>query len=216
MTKNIIITIGRQFGSGGHEIANRLAQRLDLPMYDRNLIKMAAEEMKISPSAAEAVDESGLNRFLAYYLTAPTDYSTYMMNVEPGQPLSEQVYEKQSEIIRKLAGRSDCIMVGRCADYLLAEEPGLINVFICADRADRAKRIMEKYDLSERKALERMKKIDRDRRYYYELHTGRDWGSWDAHQLILNISMLGMDRAVDMLAALYEEKKKELCADKPE
>ena len=92
MMQHTIITIGRQFGSGGHEIGNRLAQKLDIPLYDRNLVRMAAEELNITSSAAEEVDETGLNRFLAYYSTAPMDYTSYYLNdFQAGQPLSEQV-----------------------------------------------------------------------------------------------------------------------------
>lgn len=208
MTNHIIVTIGRQFGSGGHEIGNRLAERLDIPLYDRNLVNMAAEQMKISPDAAEEVDETGLNRFLAYYASAPVDYSSYYMtNIEMGQPLSEQLYQVQSEIIKKLADRSSCVIVGRCADYLLAGEPGLINVFITASKEDRVKRISEKYGLSERKAADRIKKIDRERRYYYELHTGKDWGSIESHDLLLNVSTMGIEGAVKALEALYKAKK---------
>ena len=208
MTNHIIVTIGRQFGSGGHEIGNKLAERLDIPLYDRNLVNMAAEQMKISPDAAEEVDETGLSRFLAYYASAPVDYSSYYMtNIEMGQPLSEQLYQVQSEIIKRLAGRSSCVIVGRCADSLLADEPNLINVFITASKEDRVKRIVEKYGLTERKAADRIKKIDRERRYYYELHTGKDWGSIESHDMLLNVSAMGIDGAVDALEALYKAKK---------
>lgn len=208
MTNHIIVTIGRQFGSGGHEIGNKLAERLDIPLYDRNLVNMAAEQMKISPDAAEEVDETGLSRFLAYYASVPVDYSSYYMtNIEMGQPLSEQLYQVQSEIIKRLAGRSSCVIVGRCADSLLADEPNLINVFITASKEDRVKRIVEKYGLTERKAAERIKKIDRERRYYYELHTGKDWGSIESHDMLLNVSAMGIEGAVDALEALYKAKK---------
>ena len=208
MTNHIIVTIGRQFGSGGHEIGNKLAERLDIPLYDRNLVNMAAEQMKISPDAAEEVDETGLSRFLAYYASVPVDYSSYYMtNIEMGQPLSEQLYQVQSEIIKRLAGRSSCVIVGRCADSLLSDEPNLINVFITASKEDRVKRIVEKYGLTERKAAERIKKIDRERRYYYELHTGKDWGSIESHDMLLNVSAMGIEGAVDALEALYKAKK---------
>lgn len=211
MTKHVIVTIGRQFGSGGHEIGNRLAKRLDIPLYDRNLVRMAAEELKITDQAAMAVDETGLNRFLAYYSKAPIDYAGYYMNNQNlGEPLNEQLHRAQTEIIKRLAGRGSCVMVGRCADYVLKDEPGLINVFVVADKQDRVKRVSEKYGLSERKAADQMKKIDRERRYYYELHTGRDWGCAESHPLMLNVSMLGMEHAVDVLAALFEAKKEEL------
>ncbi len=211
MAKHVIIAIGRQFGSGGHEIGNRLAQKLDIPLYDRNLVRMAAEELNITSSAAEEVDETGLNRFLAYYSTAPMDYTSYYLNdFQAGQPLSEQVYYAQRAIMQKLASRSSCVMVGRCADYVLEEEPGLISVFVIASKEDKIRRIAKKYQLSDKKAADKIRKVDRERRYYYELHTGRDWGSPESHQIVLNVSMLGMDQAVEVLAALYEEKKKEL------
>lgn len=210
MTNHIIVSIGRQFGSGGHEIGNKLSERLDIPLYDRNLVRMAAEQLKISDEAAEEVDETSLNRFLAYYASAPVDYTMYytsMTSAEMGQPLSEQIYQAETQIIKRLAARSSCIIVGRCADHILAEEPGLINVFITASKEDRIKRIAQRYDLTERKAADRIKKVDRERRYYYELHTGKDWGSVDSHGIFLNVSMLGIDGAVDTLEALFKAKK---------
>ena len=119
------------------------------------------------------------------------------------QPLTEQVYALQSEIIRKLADRGPCVIVGRCGDYVLREYPGLINVFICADREDRIRRIAQRYDMSERKAAEKIKRIDRERRYYYESHTGMEWGSIEAHQVLLNVSRLGLEGTVDLLEMMY-------------
>lgn len=211
MANNVIITIGRQFGSGGHEIGNKLANKLDIPLYDRNLVKMAAEELKISDSAVESVDEIGLNRFLTYYASAPVDYTSYYLeNEDLGQPLSQQVYFAQAKLIKKLADRSSCVMVGRCADYILADEPGLLNIFITADKEERIARIAKKYGISDKKAADKIKKVDRERRYYYEFHTGEDWGSTEAHQMILNSSTLGIDRTVDILAAIYKELDQKL------
>ena len=116
------------------------------------------------------------------------EYSSYIKSEEYVQPLTEQVYELQSEIIRKLADRSSCVIIGRCADYVLRNNPQCINVFICASMEDRIHRIVERYDLSERKAADRIKKIDRERRYYYESHTGQEWGSISSHQILLNVS----------------------------
>ena len=204
MAEHKIVTIGRQFGSGGHEIGNRLATRLDIPLYDNNLVRMVAEKLDIREETAQAVDETTLNSFLAGYVIAPTEYSTYINATEYIQPLSEQVYELQCEIIRKLAERGSCVIVGRCADFVLRDNPNLINVFICADKEDRIKRIAQRYDLSERKAADRIKKIDRERKYYYESHTGLDWGSVQAHQMLLNASRLGMEKTVDILEELYK------------
>ena len=204
MAEHKIVTIGRQFGSGGHEIGNRLATRLDIPLYDNNLVRMVAEKLDIREETAQAVDETTLNSFLAGYVIAPMEYSTYINATECIQPLSEQVYELQCEIIRKLAERGSCVIVGRCADFVLRDNPNLINVFICADKEDRIKRIAQRYDLSERKAADRIKKIDRERKYYYESHTGLDWGSVQAHQMLLNASRLGMEKTVDILEELYK------------
>lgn len=203
MAEHKIVTIGRQFGSGGHEIGNLLATRLDIPLYDNNLVRMVAEKLDITEETAQAVDETTLNSFLAGYVIAPIEYASSFQSNEQTMPLNEQVYELQSEIIRRLSARGSCVIVGRCADYILRENPNCMNVFICADLEDRIQRIAERYDMSEKKAAEKIKKIDRERRYYYESHTGYDWGSMEAHQVLLNVSRLGMERTVDILEAMY-------------
>lgn len=203
MEEHKIIAIGRQFGSGGHEIGNMLATRLDIPLYDNNLVRMVAEKLDIREETAQAVDETTLNSFLSGYVLAPIEYSTNLDETENIQPLNEQVFELQTEIIRKLAKRSSCVIVGRCADYILRENKNCIGVFICADRQDRIKRIAMRYDLSERKAADKIKKIDRERKYYYESHTGQEWGSMDTHQVILNASRLGIEKTVDVLEMIY-------------
>ena len=181
MTEHKIITIGRQFGSGGHEIGNCLATRLNIPLYDNNLVRMVAEKLDIREETAQAVDETTLNSFLEGYVLAPIQRTGSAAD-DYTQPLTEQVYALQSEIIRKLADRGPCVIVGRCGDYVLREYPGLINVFICADR---------------------IKRIDRERRYYYESHTGMEWGSIEAHQVLLNVSRLGLEGTVDLLEMMY-------------
>ncbi|MGF0032033.1 AAA family ATPase [Bariatricus sp. SGI.154] len=203
MAEHKIVTIGRQFGSGGHEIGNILATRLDIPLYDNNLVRMVAEKLDIREETARAVDETTLNSFLAGYVIAPIEYTSAIREAEYTPPLNEQVYELQSDIIRRLSERGPCVIVGRCADYVLQDNPNCINVFICADLEDRIQRIAKRYDLSEKKAADKIKKIDRERKYYYESHTGLDWGSVEAHQVLLNVSRLGMERTVDILEMMY-------------
>ncbi len=203
MKRNKIVTIGREFGSGGHEIGNLLATRLDIPLYDNNLVRMVAEKLDIREETAQAVDETSLNGFLKGFVISPIEYSASMKNEEYARPLSEQVYELQCEIIRKLADRGPCVFVGRCADYVLKDQAECINIFICAQLEDRIKRISERYNLSERKAEDKIRKIDRERKYYYESHTGLYWGELDSHQMFFNVSMLGIKRTVDILEAIY-------------
>lgn len=199
MTEHRIITIGREFGSGGHEIGNLLATRLDIPLYDNNLIRMVAEKLDIREETARAVDETTLNSFLAGFIFEPIEESSRLNGTEYVPPLTQQVYELQCDIIRKLAERGPCIIVGRCADFVLRDHKNCINVFICADWEDRVERIAAKYDISQRKAVDKIKKMDRERRNYYESHTGQEWGSIDSHHMLLNVSRLGMDRTVDIL-----------------
>lgn len=204
MADHKIITIGRQFGSGGHEIGNLLATRLDIPLYDNNLVRMVAKKLDIREETARAVDETTLNSFLSGYVLAPMEYSRNADSIETIQPLNEQVYELQTEIIRKLAERGSCVIVGRCADYVLKDYGNCIDVFICADKEERIKRIAKRYDMSERKAVDKIAKVDRERRYYYESHTGMEWGSKDTHQIVLNASRLGIERTVDVLEMIYK------------
>lgn len=209
MTKNTIITIGRQFGSGGHEIGELLAKKLGIPFYDRNLVKMAAEELHITEEQAELEDEKKLMSIVSNYNLAMGGYNDFMANAEFYAPVGRDLYAVQSAIIKKLAQKGSCVIVGRCADYVLKDYPGCINVFICASKEDRKNRVMDKYHLSERKVAEKMKKIDRERKYYYETYSGKEWGSIQSHQILMNSSLLGKEKIVEYLAALYKEQQEE-------
>ena len=209
MTKNTIITIGRQFGSGGHEIGELLAKKLGIPFYDRNLVKMAAEELHITEEQAELEDEKKLMSIVSNYNLAMGGYNDFMANAEFYAPVERDLYAVQSAIIKKLAQKGSCVIVGRCADYVLKDYPGCINVFICASKEDRKNRVMDEYHLSERKAAEKMKKIDRERKYYYETYSGKEWGSIQSHQILMNSSLLGKEKIVEYLAALYNEQQEE-------
>ena len=209
MTKNTIITIGRQFGSGGHEIGELLAKKLGIPFYDRNLVKMAAEELHITEEQAELEDEKKLMSIVSNYNLAMGGYNDFMANAEFYAPVGRDLYAVQSAIIKKLAQKGSCVIVGRCADYVLKDYPGCINVFICASKEDRKNRVMDKYHLSERKAAEKMKKIDRERKYYYETYSGKVCGSIQSHQILMNSSLLGKEKIVEYLAALYNEQQEE-------
>lgn len=208
MKKNTIITIGRQFGSGGHEVGKRLSDRLGIPMYDRNLIQMAAKELGVSSDAAEEVDETILGRFLSGYVVNTGNYTTYVSDMEiETTPLSDQLFKKQSEMIRYLADKGPCIIIGRCADYILEDEFPCINAFIYAEIKDRIERIMRIYNLNEEEAWEKIKKVDRERKLYYEAHTGSSWGSIESHQMLFNVSLMEMEDVVDVLAAMWRARR---------
>ena len=205
MMQHTIITIGRQFGSGGHEVGNRLAERLDIPLYDHNLIHMAAQELRISNEDATKVDETILGRFLSAYAASSIEYRVFMNSDESGQTLTDRVFDRQCAIIRKLAEEGPGIFVGRCADYVLGDYTNCINTFIYAYKDDRIRRIMKLYKLDEKQAVDKVKKTDRERKNYYEARTKRTWGSIEANAMMFNTSLLGIDGAVDALEAIYKK-----------
>lgn len=197
-----IITIARQFGSGGHEAAQKLSDILEIPLYDRNLVEMAAEKMGQSPVSIEKVDESALTTFLATYQIPkePNSVTGY------GLSLNDSTYVTQTIIIEALAKKGPCIIVGRCGDYVLRNYPDLVDVFLCASMEDRVRRIMERYNFSERDALSAIKSTDRRRKTYYENYTRRKWGTIDSHQMLFNLSRLGMDRTIEIIKGIYERE----------
>ncbi len=205
MTEHTIITIGRQFGSGGHAVGNLLSERLQIPLYDHNLIRMAAQQLKISDEDASKVDETMLGRFLSAYVVNSGDYTAFMSGEESGTPLSERVYRVQEALIQKFAEQGPCIFVGRCADYILGDYSNCINAFIYAYKEDRIRRIMKIYKLEEKQAWDKIKKIDRERRLYYEARTGREWGSIEGTAMVFNASLLGIDGVADALEAIYHK-----------
>ena len=205
MMDHTIITIGRQFGSGGHEVGNRLAERLNIPLYDHNLIRMAARDLGISNEDAGRVDETRLGNVLSSYYIGMGDYTTFMLSPEVEKPVSDQLFDAQSAIIRKLAERGPGIFVGRGADYVLGDYSNVVNTFIYAYKVDRIIRFMDIYKLCEIEAVDKIKKIDRERRLYYEGRTDRKWGSIEANAILLNSSLLGIDGAVDALEAIYHK-----------
>lgn len=194
-----IITIARQFGSGGREIGEKLSKKLNIPLYDRTLVEMAAKELELSPISVEKVDESALRSFLNTY-RIPHDFK---VAVHYDLPLADNVYLVQSGLIKKLAQQGPCIFVGRCSNFVLKDYPGLIDVFLCASREDRTKRIMERYGIPERSAASSLRRTDSRRRQYYENYTRQEWGSSQSHQILMNVSLLGADRVVDILAGIY-------------
>lgn len=202
MKWNQVITIGRQFGSGGREIGERVANALQIPCYDRALIDLAAQKLGVDQYDLEQVDEEALNQFLASYRVPEKGNSL----TGYGLTLNDSLYLAQKDIVEKLAKKGPCVIIGRTADDVLSENPRCINVFICASKEDRAKRIMERYQLSEREARESIRRVDRRRRYYYENYTDKAWGKPESHQIMLNVSLLGMERAVDMLQAIYRKE----------
>ncbi len=217
MSKHPIIVIGRQFGSGGHEIGVKLAEKLGIPLYDKEILAKIAEEQGITVEHLQKMDESlkgnhmlnvgiqaqGFNVFNMGYLFE-TDTSAVVSR--------NQVFEWQTKKVKELAAEGPCVIIGRCADYILRDEPGMVSVFITAPIAAREDRIAKIHPNHPRDFYEThlqfIQKTDKARANYYSYHTGRDWGSMGNYHLCVDATRLGIDGTVDLLAEYVKQAVK--------
>lgn len=203
---NSIITIGRQFGSGGREIGKKVAERYNIPFYDKDLITRAAQESGFAKELIESQDERPTNSFL-YNLVMDTYSFGYNAAGLVDMPISQKVFLAQFNTIKRIAEEGPCVLVGRCADYALADRHNHISVFISGNLECRIKRIMERYELSESKAQDMIVRKDKQRQSYYNYYSSNRWGMCKSYDLCLNSSVLGIDGTVDMIAAFIDAKE---------
>ena len=199
--KPVIITIGRQYGSGGHELGEKLAKRLGIPFYDRALLSAAAEHTGLTRDMIESLDEQPTNSFL-YSLSV----GTFGFSGDLPLPLNNQVFLAMTQAIREIAQQGSCVIVGRCAEYVLSDNEALLRVFVHADKESRVKRIMDKCGVDEREARARMSKIDKKRASYHDFYCDEKWGATTSYDLSVNSAVLGIDGAVDMIAQYVENR----------
>lgn len=193
-----IITIGRQFGSGGWEVGNRLSMALGIPFYDKQIIDLAAQESGISKDLFEDFEEKPTNSLL--YSLSLSAYPFSPAGVAPQIPISDRIFFAQADIIKDKANAGPCVIVGRCADYVLRDRKDVLNVFIYGDMNVRVRRIMERDNLSEEKAIEKIKKYDKRRAAYHNYYSDSKWGDMSAYDVCIN-SKIGIVKVVEMLKA---------------
>ena len=206
---NTIITIGRQFGSGGREIGETLAKELGIPFYDRDLLTRAAKESGFCEEMIKVHDERPTNSFL-YNLVMDTYSFGYNSAAMVDMPMSQKVFLAQFDAIRKIADEGPCVIVGRCADYALAEYDNCLNIFIHGNEKCKIERIMKKYELPLQKAKDMIVKKDKQRQSYYNYYSSKKWGRADSYDLSINSSVLGVDGSVKLIKQFimdFEEKK---------
>lgn len=205
-SNNLVITIGREFGSGGHEIGVKLAKELGIKCYDKELLELAAKESGLCPEIMENNDERPTNSFL-YSLVM----DTYSMGYSPSAsfmdiPINHKVFLAQFDSIKKLADTESCIIVGRCADYALEDYPNMVSVFIKAPLSSRVARIMKRNNVSEDKAFEMIAKKDKKRSSYYNYYSSKKWGEAKSYDLCIDSSKVGIDGAIAVIKAYIEAK----------
>lgn len=203
---NTIITIGRQFGSGGREIGEKLAKYFDIPYYDKELINRVAKDSGFCQEIIENNDERPTSSFL-YNLVMDTYSFGYNSSSFVDMPISHKIFLAQFDTIKKIADEGPCVIVGRCADYALADRKDVLNIFICANESCKIKRIMERHEeiKNESKARDMMNKKDKQRQSYYNYYASSKWGNANTYDMTINSSKLGIDGTVKLIAQFVED-----------
>lgn len=204
---NTVVTIGRQFGSAGREIGKKVAEYFDIKFYDRDLLTRAAKESGFCEEMIQNHDERPTNSFL-YNLVMDTYSFGYNNSSFVDMPISHKVFLAQFDTIKKIADEGPCVIVGRCADYALADRNNVVDIFIYGNESCKIKRIMEKYDLSESKARDMIIKKDKQRQSYYNYYSSKKWGRADSYDLCINSSVLGVDGTAKLITQYIEDFEK--------
>lgn len=193
----LCITIGRQFGSGGREIGEKLAAKLGIKCYDKEIIKRASKDSGVNETLFENADEKPINSFL--YSIVTHGFPTYSSPVHLDNMYSnDKIFNIQAETIKKIAEEESAVFIGRCADDILRENDKLVTLFIYGNQEDREKRISEKYNISLKEAKEMIRKIDKSRSSYYEFFANQRWGEMNNYMLCVN-SSIGIDKTVEVI-----------------
>jgi len=194
-----VVTIARQYGSGGREVGQKLAEITGYKFYDKDLITMAAQKSGLSTEALHTADEKAANSLL---YTLALGSSMYHHGIDHiNMPINDRLFVLQSDIIKEVAARDEgAIIVGRCADYVLDGNPRLVRLFLYSDFEDRVQNIMRKHELTQSAAKDLIVKTDKRRSNYYSYYTGEKWGKIDRYDLAISTAKLGVDGSAEMIA----------------
>lgn len=205
MKGKVIITIARQFGSGGREIGERLASKLQIPFYDKSLIHLAAKDSGVDEDLLNAADENSSHDFWSASANSSAIYGS-RMTLFNEMPMNDKLFIIQSNNIKKIASAGSCVIVGRCADYILRDEGCMVPVFIHSSVQDRLNRVIHTYGIPEKEAKDVMLKTDKRRAAYYNYYSGEKWGRADNYDLSVNVAAAGIDGAVELIIKFAELK----------
>ena len=205
-----VITIGRQYGSGGRQVGQKLAERLGIPYYDKELLSEAAKDSGICQEIFEDHDEKPTRSLLFSLVTGvqfhggETAGTMYM-----DMPLNHRIFLAQFDAIRRIAGEGPCVIVGRCADYVLRDQPNVINVFVKADMEHRIERAIER-GTDPSRAEDKVRKADKQRASYYNYYATGTWGDVNNYDLCVDTGKLGVDGTVDLLEQMVLLREKQI------
>ena len=198
MGENIVITIARQYGSGGKTIGAMLAKELGINCYSREILKMASEESGINEGLFGMSDEKIKKAPWFKILSRP--YDGELLTPEDRDFVSDDnLFNYQAKVIKELAAQESCVIIGRCADYLLRDDPDVIKLYFCAPKKDCVARVMNQNGLSEKEAERRIEKIDKYRAEYYRYYTGRDWNDARNYNFCLDTTSMSYEKLVEVV-----------------
>lgn len=205
MGQKIVVTIARQYGSGGRYVGKQLAEKLGCPFYDKAVIRLAAEESGIDPELFREAEESPTSGF---WNTLASNAHTFGTRIAASGdlPLNDRLFIIQSNIVKEIAAKGSCVIVGRCADYILHDDPSAVHIFVHGTEEDRISRLTRFYDVRLENAREIMHKIDKRRASYYNYYTGQKWGQAENYHLSINSSVLGVPKTVEVIATFARLK----------
>jgi CMP/dCMP kinase len=198
-----VITISRQFGSGGREIGRKLADKLGIPFYDNELIDLAVKESGFSAEAFENAENKATNSFLYSLAMGMNAYGNQELGFTH-LSLDDRIYLASADVMRKVASEGPCVIVGRCADHVLKDVPNVINAFIWAGLDFRIKRVMELEKLSSAKAEDLIQKMDKRRANYYNYHASEKWGRAENYHLSLRSDFVGIDNCAGCIKSYLD------------
>ncbi len=195
-----VITIGRQFGSGGRSVGKYIAEKLGIPYYDSELITLAAEKYGLDTEVCKQNDEKSSKALVGLFSSIPSGYYYPMYN----DMIKDTLFQAQAEIIREIAAKP-CVIVGRCSDYILKDKPNLFKVFLYADMPSRKKRLAERYGTTE-KVEKLLAKVDKQRANYYNYYTEWQWGAKENYDICINTSKLTAAEIGDIIIGICSKK----------
>ncbi len=207
MSEHLIIALNREYGSGGKEVGEKLAKRLGIRIYDGDIAELAAEHSGIRKDYFEKVDEKPTDSFL-YMLAMNTFSMNSSMNPFDNTLSSDKLFNKQAEVIKAIAQKDDCVIMGRCAGYILRDEQKCIKIYLSADKDFRARRIMASDNLDEKEAMKKINAMDKKRDSYFGYYAGQDWKACSTYDLAISTSAVGIDKAVELICQYIELKFK--------
>ena len=201
MAKKIIITIARQYGSGGREIGERVAELLGIPIYDKEIITAAADKGNLNVEVIKSADESAANSLL-YTLAMGSNVIGTTMHFGYKMPINDKLFILQSEIIKEYAEKSSCVIIGRCSDHVLRDVDGIFRLFIYGDLEHRKARVAQRHpEIKTSQVIDVINKTDKRRASYYNFYTGAKWGKYDNYDMAINSSTLGIEATAHLIAA---------------